>query len=526
MTRKNTKRALAASLLSLLLCCAMLVGTTFAWFTDSVKSGDNKIIAGSLKADLIHVVDGEDISLKDNPEHLIFDYDKWEPGYTVMETLKVANKGDLAFKFRLDASASGATAGPEGEKLADVIDVYVYEGEGDPADTGSFTEMTEENGWRNAGSLSSLMADTDGMAYGVLLPAGATSENGEPVGSVSMTVALHMQESAGNGYQGLSLGNLSFTLSAAQYTYESDAFGNQYDVDAEYPEIYPVYPNGITDESFVTNNAVAVDGDNNYYTTFTEALSAGGTIYLKENADVPQYATHPNVTKDLVIYANGATFNNDISIGTYAAPENNETNVTIYNAKNLTVWGQPTGRGNTWNVTMIGCENSGRGLLMYRYNETSTDKINFTAKNCKTDGYTDSIVHTSADGSITITDCEFSNNCAPVNIAHKQSGEMSISVENCTFRACGKINPEDDYFAPARFVENSTEGSMTVLLKNNTFVDTIGTNGDILLGDYRTGKSSQAFTAVIETKNPVMVKSSAESPYSFAGGTIAVPEAG
>ena len=241
---KHTKRALLASILSVVLCCAMFIGSTFAWFTDSVTSGKNQIVAGNLKVDLIHVGGGEegaDVSVKENSDHLIFDYDKWEPNYTVMETLKVVNNGNLALKFRLDAVAAGATAGPNGEKLADVIDVYVYEGTGNPADTTSFAEMTVENGWRNAGSLSKLMADPDGIARGVLLPAGATPKNDEPVGSVQMTVALHMQESAGNGYQGLSLGNLSFTLNAAQYTYEDDSFGSNYDADAKY------------DRHFVTN---------------------------------------------------------------------------------------------------------------------------------------------------------------------------------------------------------------------------------------------------------------------------------
>ena len=233
---QSTKRALLASVLSVVLCFAMLIGSTFAWFTDSVTSGKNKIVAGNLKVDLIHVGGGEegaDVSIKDTPDHKIFNYDQWEPGYTAMETLKVVNKGSLAFKFRLDAIASGATAAPTGEKLADVIDVYVYEGDGIPTPT-SFAAMTEDANWRNAGSLSELMADPDGMAYGVLLPADATPKNDEPVKEVQMTVALHMQEGAGNAYQGLTLGDLSFVLNATQYTFEDDAFDDQYDKDAEY----------------------------------------------------------------------------------------------------------------------------------------------------------------------------------------------------------------------------------------------------------------------------------------------------
>ena len=232
--KKATKRALLTSIMALVMCVVMLVGTTFAWFTDTASTGVNKIQAGNLAIDLIHVKNNENISIKEHPDHLIFDYDKWEPGYTAVETLRVENKGNLALKFRLDALADGATAGPAGEKLADVIDVYVSMNE--DASTTSFADMTEANGWRNAGPLSSLLTDRDGMAYGVLLPTGATPEPGknEPIGSVQMTVALHMQESAGNAYQGLSLGDLRFTLNATQYTYESDSFGTDYDKKAHY----------------------------------------------------------------------------------------------------------------------------------------------------------------------------------------------------------------------------------------------------------------------------------------------------
>ena len=45
----STKRALILSLLSMLLCVSMLVGSTYAWFTDTASTGVNKIVAGHLK---------------------------------------------------------------------------------------------------------------------------------------------------------------------------------------------------------------------------------------------------------------------------------------------------------------------------------------------------------------------------------------------------------------------------------------------------------------------------------------------
>ena len=283
------------------------------------------------------------------------------------------------------------------------------------------------------------------------------------------------------------------------------------------------YPAGKTEADF-GETGKAMDAAGNTYTSFKEAMenvADGGTLYFKKDSTV-DFPTHLNVTKSVTIYGNGADFSGkDISIGTYAAPENGEATVNIYNTKNLVVWGQPVGdRADVWNVNFYGCENDGYNFLMFRGGENSTAKINLTMTDCKATGFVDSIVHATADGTITIKNCTFANNCAPINIAHKQAGSMTITVEDCTFTNCGKIDTANDYFAPARFVNNSAVGTLTVSLKNNTFADTIGTNGDILLGDYRTGKASHALTATIKTKAPVMVKSSADAAYSYNGGTI------
>ena len=51
---QKTKRALLASALSLIMCFTMLLGTTYAWFTDSVESGKNTIVAGNLDVELYY----------------------------------------------------------------------------------------------------------------------------------------------------------------------------------------------------------------------------------------------------------------------------------------------------------------------------------------------------------------------------------------------------------------------------------------------------------------------------------------
>lgn len=99
---KNTKRALLASILSIVLCCAMLIGSTFAWFTDSVETGKNTITAGNLDVDLQYaeVAEGTDLTtLGDDAwtsvqgKEDLFSEDLWEPGHVEVVYLRIQNLG-------------------------------------------------------------------------------------------------------------------------------------------------------------------------------------------------------------------------------------------------------------------------------------------------------------------------------------------------------------------------------------------------------------------------------------------------
>ena len=491
--RKATKRALLTSVMALVMCVVMLVGTTIAWFTDTVTANVNTIKAGKLNVELLdkdgNSVEGQTLKFLQMDENGNIQPNAnilWEPGATYqLPKLTITNNGNLALKYKINVSGAKVAAGaPAGSlKLLDVL------------------EWTYEVG---------------GRAYAL------NSDKSLGVGEAdTLVIKATMDKNANNDYQGMAIEGIAITVYATQDTVEYDSNGNTYDKDAA----YPTYPAGLTKDSFSAGQK-AVDSNGNFYTSFKDAMEQvddGSTLYFKED-EVVDFPTHLNVTKNVTIYGNGADFSGkDISIGTYAAPANNETTINIYNARNLVVWGQPTpGLTDdcTWNVNFYNCTNDNYNFLMYRGGEAATAKINLRLENCSANGFSDSIVHTTADGTITIKNCTFSNNCAPVNIAHKQSGAMTVTVENSKFINCGKIDTANDYFAPARFVNNNATGTLVVNLTDNTFTGTIGTNGDILLGDYRTGKASHALTANIATVNPVMVKSSADVAYSYNGGTI------
>ena len=122
-SKKNTNKALFSSVIALILCCSMLVGSTFAWFTDEVKSGVNQIVAGNLDVDVL-TADGESIQDKAT----LFDEIKlWEPGVVAYENLTVVNKGNLALKYELSINFDNENT-VNGNGLSKALSVAVVPG--------------------------------------------------------------------------------------------------------------------------------------------------------------------------------------------------------------------------------------------------------------------------------------------------------------------------------------------------------------------------------------------------------------
>ena len=250
MKKKNsTKQALISSILVLALCCTMLVGTTFAWFTDSVSSNGNIIKSGVLDvamywAEGTKAIPADDSAdWKDAAEGAIFNYDKWEPGYVQVRHIKIANEGSLALKYKVNIVANGVVT-----DLADVIDVYYA----DPAvQVADRTSLTDDN---KLGTLTEVLAALGNTGNGTL--AAETND--------TITIAFKMQETAGNEYMDKSIGaDFSVQLIATQLASEDDDFGNDYDNGAVYAENVStsvVIPENATEnETFTTENGTTVE---------------------------------------------------------------------------------------------------------------------------------------------------------------------------------------------------------------------------------------------------------------------------
>lgn len=210
MKRKGLKR-IVASVFAIVLSATMLLGATFAWFTDSTSSNLNKIESGTLKVDL-ELLDKQNgwQSIKDSKAP-IFNYDRWEPGYTDVKILKVENEGTLALKWK-----AKFVSNEELSKLADVIEVYV-----NPSET-ELTYPASRNlaGYEKVGTVKEFVNTIEETTNGTLLPEDCAY----------LGIALKMVESAGNEYQSLSLGGaFDITIVATQYDYENDSFDATYD---------------------------------------------------------------------------------------------------------------------------------------------------------------------------------------------------------------------------------------------------------------------------------------------------------
>ena len=338
-SKKATKRALLTSAMSLVLCFAMLLGSTYAWFTDEAKTGVNTIQSGTLDVELQDAngndLEGQPFKFKDiNDETDIL----WEPGVTfVTDGFKIVNEGNLALKYKM--IVNGVTGG--NAKLLDVIDFYVTTTNPDTYNSGSEFYNNDT---------AKVKLEDFANKYNYLAPKGTSSLEikGETVSDKTATYYLvgHMDENANNDYQNESITGVGITVYATQVESEVDSFDNKYD-DGAY--ILPTVYNAAELASALEQG---------------KSVQLGNDIELTETLTIPEGVT---VTLDL----NGKTINAgwaDQNAGKHIYAIDNKGNWTItgngvINARGIYNYGQLTLENGTINAID---GNGGYGVISYQ----------------------------------------------------------------------------------------------------------------------------------------------------------------
>ena len=378
---KQTKSALFSSVVVLLLCFTMLLGATFAWFTDNASSSVNKIQAGTLDIQLLDAngnsLNGKTLSWQKAAGHEN-DEVLWEPGCTYnLQTITIKNNGNLALKYKIEITGIQGDA-----KLNEAIDWKI---------TNSNTTVSE------------LGADHS-LAVGA---------------SDTLTISGTMKTTAGNEYQGLSIDDIAITVLATQDTVEYDSQNNQYDADALYygeaPEGAVVVSSAEELKTAVAGGATTVYLKAGTYdvaecknaTLTINGLTEGVVIkVMNEGEDGCDYGFDNStvifngVTIDTTAntgnykgYARmAATFNNCEFVGAYAAFKDNTFNNCTFDFQNGYFW---TRGAETLNFSGCTFNGSSKAILAHGGNSTTINIVN-CAFAATEKGYTSSGDNTAA----------------------------------------------------------------------------------------------------------------------------------
>ena len=525
--KRATKRALLTSVMALVMCVVMLVGTTFAWFTDTASTGVNKIQAGNLDIEL-QMKDNDGNWVKAEGKTLTFktqdnraaDKILWEPGCTYeLPELRIVNKGNLALKYKI--TVNGVTGDA---KLLKAIDFTAKMGG---------TEI----------ALDSL--------NDAILPSGAAQTTaGEAVGATDpITIKGVMKTTAGNEYQGLSIDGIGITVVATQYTYEKDSIDDQYDKDAD----ATIQVNSENIQDYLDGKYGSIDGmtlvlaggdyDRIEFGRATAYAGSNTKYYCGGNESTPDeikqdIANHPNggagkreyvrsMSNVTLKAADGATvtINGLVAFGGqvnstkwYSRDFVADRDMSATENNNICYW-----IGQRWsNITFEGLTfTGGVNIEAYGNKDTFIDNVKFD--NCKFNIANNAdatyCIRLNVDGNIAkannlvVTKCDFANGLTAV----LTDGMPNVTVTDSTFSGLKghAISPMMNYLP-------SAPGYGNITVTGNTFTNmTPAKDGRVILrmGDVGAGAvftiRNNTATEGITLANSIKVNKLADSGITY-----------
>ena len=396
--KKATKRALLTSVTALVMCVVMLVGTTFAWFTDTASTGVNKIQAGNLdiKVEYRTTADGN-WQLLDNATDLFGAAGTlFEPGHTRVVELRITNAGNLALKYKIGMNVVSETEGTNKDGNSYKLSNYLK------------VATTGIQQYNPADQISSLMerlifqkgdfgmwTARDFANFELEYTSNESVHELQPGAAQILGIKVYMPETVGNEANAISTekaASIEFGLNilATQYTTESDSFGTQYDKDATYPVI-------------VSNQQQANDAITNATDKKVNISIASGQTITLDNG----IANEGDKSRDVTFVGDGS-----------------QTVDVITNAVSAEGGQLNYQRGSTFtfeNMTIQAGEGNFDGVVC--------DEL--TYKNCTIKG------KLTLYGKATFINCTFDNTMANQYSIWTWVG-TDVTFENCTFNTNGK----------------------------------------------------------------------------------------
>lgn len=511
MTKKYAKKALVSSVLALILCFSMLIGTTFAWFTDSVTSGKNQIVSGNLDIELDYFADpngNKNMADEDawadveGTTDLFAKETLWEPGHTEVVYLRITNKGNLALKYQFSMNfteTEGINVNGETFKLSehlkyDIVEVSAPYATRDAARTAVGATAKNLATYSVTGSMTT-QNESKTVALVIYMPEEVDNVANYKTGTEAPVI------------------DLGISVVATQMTNESDSFGSDYDEDAM------TFVNSATEAQAALDNAVPgmilkLAPGVNYGTLYlrpTENNPATKTVdWIGNNYGYESYSLFENL---IIVGAEGATVDAIvIEGGTYYHTEHSQADdypvmLSLVELRNVIIDGvtftgnggrDPQGYGNAINLsgnnikvnglTVKNCvlKNSSNDARLIYKTEATTTVHNYVYEGSE---YTFSPTLKN----ITVTNCTFNGGYMGLELRETENLTITNNTFNvadrnillpvntgCTYSGTITITGNVSNNAKERFVRADGTGDAVVVIKNNTLNNYMGADADYI----------------------------------------------
>ena len=487
--KRATKRALLTSVMALVMCVVMLVGTTFAWFTDTASTGVNKIQAGNLdiKVEYRTSFEGDWKTLDDATDLFGAAGTLFEPGHTRVVELRITNAGNLALKYKIGMNVvseqPGTNKAGNPYKLSNYLKVATTGiQQYNPADQISslMERLIFQKGdfgmWTARDFANFELEYTSNGSVHVLQPGAAQI----------LGIKVYMPESVGNEANAKTpddAASIEFGLNilATQYTTESDSYGTQYDKDATYPVVdAAALAASVADLADPGNKNVVVSVAQDMNNTAGIKTAKGNTLTMDLNGKTLGVSTgtgSPNTTTNGMQLLQGSTVT--LKNGTYKANQGGDPNrniaILIQNYSNLTIedctldmTGANDGAGNSAGTTYALSTNCGKVVIKGKTNIYARNNTEYAldVMHWENTGYEDEGTSVTFDETMTgIVDGKIDVYCYSDSgvVRPVVDGGATLTIMGGTFVNSGLTLEQFKAFVPAGYtVTTNADGSFTV----------------------------------------------------------------